>query len=149
MRYETEPLLRIYRIFKLEFGTERSLDLLKNYKCRAAVAQLRTSSHMLTIGYICMGRCPSEYQNHLFFRYSKTKNSPWLNILFFMLYLTRTIVSSYRVLAMCLLCLGYHMFPWLCVGDVCYIIFCNWLHIHYGKTRIFFHYHCAVYDEFK
>ena len=24
----------------------------------------------------------------------------------------------------------YHIFPWLCVWDVCYIIFCHLLHIH-------------------
>ena len=28
----------------------------------------------------------------------------------------------------------YHFFPWLCVWDVCYIIFCHLLHIHSGKT---------------
>ena len=28
----------------------------------------------------------------------------------------------------------YHIFPWLCVWDVCYIIFCYLLHIHSGKT---------------
>ena len=29
----------------------------------------------------------------------------------------------------------YHIFPWLCAWDVCYIIFC---HIHSGKTGILF-----------
>ena len=28
----------------------------------------------------------------------------------------------------------YHIFPWLCVWDVCYIIFCHLLHIRSGKT---------------
>ena len=28
----------------------------------------------------------------------------------------------------------YHIFPWLCAWDVCYIIFCYLLHIHSGKT---------------
>ena len=28
----------------------------------------------------------------------------------------------------------YHVCPWLCVWDVCYIIFCYLLHIHSGKT---------------
>ena len=28
----------------------------------------------------------------------------------------------------------YHIFLWLCVWDVCYIIFCYLLHIHSGKT---------------
>ena len=32
----------------------------------------------------------------------------------------------------------YHIFPWLCVGDVCYIIFCYSLHIHSRKTGNFF-----------
>ena len=32
----------------------------------------------------------------------------------------------------------YHIFPWLCAWDVCYIIFCHSLHIHCGKTRILF-----------
>ena len=32
----------------------------------------------------------------------------------------------------------YHIFPWLCVWDVCYIIFCHILHIHSGKTGILF-----------
>ena len=27
----------------------------------------------------------------------------------------------------------YHMFPWSCVWDVCYIIFCNLLYIQSGK----------------
>ena len=45
-----------------------------------------------------------------------------------------------------------YIFPWLCVWDVCYIIFCYLLHIHSGKTGICFHYYyyyCAVYDECK
>ena len=32
----------------------------------------------------------------------------------------------------------YHIFPWSCVWDVCYIIFCHILHIHSGKTGILF-----------
>ena len=32
----------------------------------------------------------------------------------------------------------YHVFPWLCTWDVCYIIFCLFLHIHSGKTGILF-----------
>ena len=28
----------------------------------------------------------------------------------------------------------YHIFSWLCVWYVCYIIFCYLLHIHFGKT---------------
>ena len=32
----------------------------------------------------------------------------------------------------------YHIFPWLCVWDVCYIIFCHVLHRHSGKTEILF-----------
>ena len=28
----------------------------------------------------------------------------------------------------------FHIFPWLCAWDVCYIIFCHLLHIHSGKT---------------
>ena len=44
----------------------------------------------------------------------------------------------------------YHIFPWLCAWDVCYIIFCHLLHIRSGKkTGICFHYYCAVYDERK
>ena len=43
----------------------------------------------------------------------------------------------------------YHIFPWLCAWDVCYIIFCHLLHIRSGKTGICFHYYCVVYDECK
>ena len=32
----------------------------------------------------------------------------------------------------------YHIFPWLCAWDVCYIILCHLLHIHSGKTWILF-----------
>ena len=32
----------------------------------------------------------------------------------------------------------YHIFPWLCAWNVCYIIFCHLLHIHSGKTGILF-----------
>ena len=32
----------------------------------------------------------------------------------------------------------YHIFPWLCASDVCYIIFCHLLHIHSGKPWILF-----------
>ena len=32
----------------------------------------------------------------------------------------------------------YHICPWLCAWDVCYIIFCHLLHIHSGKTGILF-----------
>ena len=32
----------------------------------------------------------------------------------------------------------YHIFPWSCVGDVCYIISCHVLHIHFEKTGILF-----------
>ena len=32
----------------------------------------------------------------------------------------------------------YHIFPWLCAWDVCYIIFCHLFHIHSGKTGILF-----------
>ena len=32
----------------------------------------------------------------------------------------------------------YHIFPWLCAWDVCYIIFCHLLHIHSGKSGILF-----------
>ena len=28
----------------------------------------------------------------------------------------------------------YHIFPWMCAWDVCYIIFCHLLHIYSGKT---------------
>ena len=28
----------------------------------------------------------------------------------------------------------YHIFPWLCAWDVCYIIFCHLLHIRSGKS---------------
>ena len=28
----------------------------------------------------------------------------------------------------------YHIFPWLCAWDVCYILFCHLLHIRSGKT---------------
>ena len=28
----------------------------------------------------------------------------------------------------------YHIFPWLCAWEVCYIIFCHLLHIRSGKT---------------
>ena len=31
----------------------------------------------------------------------------------------------------------YHIFPWLCAWDVCYITFCHLLYIHSGITRIF------------
>ena len=33
---------------------------------------------------------------------------------------------------------SYHIFPWLCAWDVCYIIFCHLFHIHSGKTGILF-----------
>ena len=29
----------------------------------------------------------------------------------------------------------YHIFPWVCAWDVCYIIFCHLLQIRSGKTR--------------
>ena len=32
----------------------------------------------------------------------------------------------------------YHIFPWLCAWDICYIIYCHLLHIHSGKTGILF-----------
>ena len=32
----------------------------------------------------------------------------------------------------------FHIFPWLCAWDVCYIIFCHLLYIHCGKTGILF-----------
>ena len=32
----------------------------------------------------------------------------------------------------------YHIFPWLCAWDVCYIIFCPLLHMRSGKTRKLF-----------
>ena len=32
----------------------------------------------------------------------------------------------------------YHIFPWLCAWDACYIIFCNLLHIHSVITGILF-----------
>ena len=32
----------------------------------------------------------------------------------------------------------HHILPWLCVWDVCYIIFCYLLHMHSGKTRNLF-----------
>ena len=32
----------------------------------------------------------------------------------------------------------YHIFPWSCVWDICYIIFCHVLQIHCGETGIFF-----------
>ena len=32
----------------------------------------------------------------------------------------------------------YHIFPWLCAWNVCYIIFCHLLHIYSGKTGILF-----------
>ena len=32
----------------------------------------------------------------------------------------------------------YHIFPWLCAWDICYIIFCPVLHIHSGQTGILF-----------
>ena len=32
----------------------------------------------------------------------------------------------------------YHIFPWLCAWDVCYIIFCHLLHENFGKTGILF-----------
>ena len=38
----------------------------------------------------------------------------------------------------------YHIFPWLCVWDVCYIISCYLLHIHSGETGNVFHHYCAV-----
>ena len=31
----------------------------------------------------------------------------------------------------------YHIFPWLCAWDVCYITFCHLLHIHSEKNREF------------
>ena len=43
----------------------------------------------------------------------------------------------------------YHIFPWLRAWDVCYIIFCHLLHKRSGKTGNLFHYHCAIYDEWK
>ena len=33
---------------------------------------------------------------------------------------------------------SYHIFPWLCAWDVCYITFCHLLHIHSRKTGILF-----------
>ena len=41
------------------------------------------------------------------------------------------------------------IFPWLCAWDVCYIIFCNLLHMRSGRTGNLFHHYCAVYDECK
>ena len=32
----------------------------------------------------------------------------------------------------------FYIFPWICAGDVCYIIFCHLLHIHSRKTGILF-----------
>ena len=32
----------------------------------------------------------------------------------------------------------FHIFPWLCAWDVCYIIFCHLLYIHSGKTGNWF-----------
>ena len=32
----------------------------------------------------------------------------------------------------------FHIFPWLCAWDVCYMIFCHLLYIHSGKTGNFF-----------
>ena len=32
----------------------------------------------------------------------------------------------------------YHIFPWLCARDVCYIIFCHLLHMHSRKTGTLF-----------
>ena len=32
----------------------------------------------------------------------------------------------------------YHIVPWLCVWNICYIIFCYLLHIHSRKTRNLF-----------
>ena len=40
----------------------------------------------------------------------------------------------------------YHIFPWLCAWDVCYIIFCHLLHIHSGKSGFCFHHYCADYE---
>ena len=34
----------------------------------------------------------------------------------------------------------YHIFPWLCAWDVCYIIFCHLLHIRSGKSGICFNF---------
>ena len=33
---------------------------------------------------------------------------------------------------------NYHIFPWLCAWDACYIIFCHLLHIQSVKTGILF-----------
>ena len=32
----------------------------------------------------------------------------------------------------------YHIFPWLCAWDVCYIMFCHLFHMHSGKPGILF-----------
>ena len=42
----------------------------------------------------------------------------------------------------------YHIFPWLCAWDVCYIIL-SLIAYTFGKTGNLFHYYCAVYDECK
>ena len=48
----------------------------------------------------------------------------------------------------------FHIFPWLCAWDFCYIIFCHLLHIHSGKTGnlfslVFIISLLLVYDECK
>ena len=38
----------------------------------------------------------------------------------------------------------YHIFPWLCVWDYCYIRVCYLLHIHFGKTGNLFSLLCCI-----
>ena len=43
----------------------------------------------------------------------------------------------------------YHIFPWLCAWDVCFIIFCHLLHIRSGKTGNLFSLSLCSYDKCK
>ena len=47
----SNPILRTYCNIKCNFGMETYLDVIKNYKYRVAMSQLRTSSHILAIEY--------------------------------------------------------------------------------------------------
>ena len=48
---QRNPILGTYCKIKQDFGMQTYLELIKNRKCRTAMAQLRTSSHTLAIEY--------------------------------------------------------------------------------------------------
>ena len=49
LRTQTKPLLRTYSLFKNDFFTEHHLELITDFRYRAAITKLRCSSHALEI----------------------------------------------------------------------------------------------------